>query len=194
MAYDALVESVELIRTGAATPVRRLSRRRRFAPMSVDVGRDFAVTAFARRGVGCVLYETHVLALRKGQWVLLGGGGGGGDDALLADRPGWVPGSLLDAAVGSRSIVVTEFGGTSDERGGAGWWPGFGRWISHATVLVSSDVHTVTVAGRRIAVPWHGRPVVAWTDRRPPRWTTLIGPLPRSISRPRPGSSGRAAR
>ncbi|MEJ7649904.1 MAG: hypothetical protein WKF57_12870 [Nakamurella sp.] len=162
MAYDALVESVELIRTGAATPVRRLSRRRRFAPMSVDVGRDFAVTAFARRGVGCVLYETHVLALRKGLWVLLGGGGGGGDDALLADRPGWVP--------------------------------GFGRWISHATVLVSSEVHTVTVAGRRIAVPWHGRPVVAWTDRRPPRWTTLIGPLPRSISRPRPGSSGRAAR
>jgi hypothetical protein len=87
MAYDLLQESVALIEAGRAEPVRSLSRRRRFAAMAVDVAGDVAVTMFARRGVGCVQQEIHVLALRDGAWTWLGGGGASSDDGLLADRP-----------------------------------------------------------------------------------------------------------
>lgn len=86
MAYDLLQESVALIEAGHAEPVRSLSRRR-FAAMAVDVAGDVAVTMFARRGVGCVQQEIHVLALRDGAWTWLGGGGASSDDGLLAHRP-----------------------------------------------------------------------------------------------------------
>ena len=60
--------------------------------MGVDVAGDLAVTMFARRGVGCVWNEIHVLAFRGGEWRLLGGGGStGGDEDLLADRPAVLP-------------------------------------------------------------------------------------------------------
>jgi len=85
VAYDALAESVALIESRRLEPVRRLSRRRRFAAMAVDVVGDVAASMFARRGVGCIWQETHVLALRDGQWALLGGGGGTGNEDLLTD-------------------------------------------------------------------------------------------------------------
>lgn len=75
MAYDVLAESVALIESRRLEPVRRLTRRRRFAAMAVDVAGDVAGTMFARRGVGCIWQETHVLALRDGQWTWLGGAG-----------------------------------------------------------------------------------------------------------------------
>lgn len=64
--YDVLAESVELIESRRLPPVPRLSRRRRFAAMSVDVDGDVAVTTFARRRVNCIWQDTHVLALRDG--------------------------------------------------------------------------------------------------------------------------------
>ncbi len=91
MAYDALAESVALIQSPNLKPVTRLSRRRRFAAMAVDVAGDIALTMFARRGAGCVSEEIHVLALRHGRWYMLGGGGGNGDDDLLANRPRVLP-------------------------------------------------------------------------------------------------------
>jgi hypothetical protein len=97
VAYDALAESVALIQSRHLAPVRRLSRRRRFAAMAVDVAGDIAVTMFARRGVGCIWIDTHVIPLHEGQWTMLGGGGATSDESLLADRPevlrttsGWV--------------------------------------------------------------------------------------------------------
>lgn len=68
MAYDVLAESVALIESRQLVRVQRLSRRRRFAAMSVDVDTEtgLAVTAFARRGVGCIWRDSHVLALRQG--------------------------------------------------------------------------------------------------------------------------------
>src|SRR6201994_3485635 len=83
MAYDVVQESVALIEVGHAEPVRSLTRRRRFAAMAVDVSDDVAVTMFARRGVGCVQQETHVLALRAGAWTWLRGGGGSSEGLLI---------------------------------------------------------------------------------------------------------------
>jgi hypothetical protein len=59
--------------------------------MTVDVAGDIAVTMFARRGVGCIWTDTHVLALHEGQWTMLGGGGATSDESLLADRPEVLP-------------------------------------------------------------------------------------------------------
>lgn len=91
MAYDAFAESVRLIESRHVVPVLRLSRRRRFAPMALDVADDVAVTMFARRGVGCLWAETHALSKRDGRWHLLGGGGGTAADDLLARRPARLP-------------------------------------------------------------------------------------------------------
>src|SRR3954453_930012 len=57
MVYDALAESVALIETRALHPILRLSRRRRFVPMAMDVAGDIAATMFLRRGAGCVHEE-----------------------------------------------------------------------------------------------------------------------------------------
>lgn len=182
MAYDALTESVELIESRFLTPVRRLSRRRRFAAMSVYVDGDVAVTAFARRGVGCIRYEIHVLALRKGQWSLLGGGGSTNDDGtLLDDRPARRPTNPepghteLRTVTSGVMIAVDGLGGVHDDGGRAGRWPWSGRWISYATVLASAEVQAVTIADRRLDVPWHGRVVVGWAGREPRQVAALDG-------------------
>jgi hypothetical protein len=39
--------------------------------MAVDIAGDVAITLFARRGVGWIWKETHVLALRDGEWTWL---------------------------------------------------------------------------------------------------------------------------
>lgn len=62
--------------------------------MAVDLAGDVAVTMFARRGVGRIWQEIHVLALRDGEWTWLGGGGSAGDQDLLADRPTVLPAFL----------------------------------------------------------------------------------------------------
>src|ERR1700760_2566924 len=120
MAYDVVQESVALIEVGHAEPVRSLTRRRRFAAMAVDVSADVAVTMFARRGVGCIQRETHVLALRDRQWIWLGGGGGSSDERLLADRPAVLSGpSLLgpDAPRSTDSRIIAGRGVTGVQFG-----------------------------------------------------------------------------
>jgi hypothetical protein len=54
--------------------------------MAIDVDGDVAASMFARQGVACIWQETHVLALRDGQWARLGGGGASGKQDMLADR------------------------------------------------------------------------------------------------------------
>lgn len=171
VAYDVLLESVALIEAGGAEPVRSLSRRRRHAAMSVDVSGDVAVSMFARRGVGCIHQEIHVLALRNGAWTWLGGGGGSSGEGLLADRPAVLPGTSLlgpDAPVSSDSRVITSSGagGVLDTYGEFEPTDG-GRWISYAILQVSAEVAFVETTDRRLRVPWHGRVLLVWCGDQP---------------------------
>lgn len=172
--YDALAESVRLIQCEHLEPVVRLSRRRRFAAMAVDVAGDVAVTRFARRGVGCVLSETWVLARRRTSWHLLGGGSDSADDDLLTPRPARLPGHLgLPWAKGSGIdpglVLIEDSGGVHDSRGRSDPCPWSGRWIRHVGLRTSADVESVTVDDRTVRVPWHGRVVLVSSGRRSPR-------------------------
>ena len=174
MAYDAVAESVRLIQSRHVEPVFRLSRRRRFAPMAVDVVGDVAVTLFARRGVGCVLSETWVLSRLGTSWHLLGGGGGTADSDLLDPRPtrlpdllGWPP--AADLGIDPGVIAIEGGGGVHDGRGGADRWPWSGRWIRYVVLRTSAEVESLRVDGRSLVVPWHGQVILASTRRRSPR-------------------------
>jgi hypothetical protein len=174
VAYDALAESLALIESGRVEPVRRLSRRRRFAAMAFDVAGDVAVSMFARRGVGCVWQETHVLALRDGQWARLGGGGVTSDAELLADRPAVLPDYLRlgrDVVTGAdpQVIAVNGRGGVLDGGDEPDRRPDNGRWVSHADVRVNAQVTSVQVSGRWRSVPWHGHVLLVWSGGPPPR-------------------------
>jgi hypothetical protein len=166
MAYDIVQESVALIEAGRAEPVRSLTRRRRFAAMAVDVSDDVAVTMFARRGVGCVHQEMHVLALRDDGWTWLGGGGGSSDERLLADRPAALSGrSWLgpDAPVSTNARIIASLGvGGSLDDGSQDEPSDGGRWISHSAIRVSAEVASVEVFDRNLDVPWHGYLLVVW--------------------------------
>ena len=158
MAYDPLVESLRLLEHGLPEAPPRLSRRRRFAALAVDVDGDVACTLFAVRGPGHIRHETHVLTRRDGTWTLLGGGGGGRDTDGLTDRP---PPEQLGGPVtvhGSGSVL-----GNADRL-----MPWGARYVHYAEVLASSAVHTVAVGDRVLAVPRHGHLVVVWPGRRPP--------------------------
>ena len=142
--------------------------------MAVDVAGDVAASMFARRGVGCIWQETHVLALRDGQWAWLGGGGATSDEGLLADRPAVLPGYLtLERDAVTRAdpqvIVVNGSGGVHDDGGEAERRPGSGRWISYADVRVNAQVTSVQVSDRWLRVPWHGHVLLVWSERQPPR-------------------------
>src|SRR3712207_1497735 len=76
VAYDRLAESIRLIEHGVPEAPARLSRRRRFAPLAVDVDGDVAASLFVVRGAGHFRQEAHVLVRRSGTWTMLGGGGG----------------------------------------------------------------------------------------------------------------------
>jgi hypothetical protein len=176
VAYDVLAESVALIEAGRAEPVPRLSRRRRFAAMAVDVAGDVAASMFARRGVGRVWKEIHVLAQRDGEWTWLGGGGSDGDQHLLADRPAVLPSSLglgSEARADPRVMAVSGSGGVSDDGGWTGRWPQSKRWISYAELRVNAQVTSVQAAERLLVVPWHGHVLVVWSGRQPPRVVAL---------------------
>ncbi|WP_091647034.1 hypothetical protein [Micromonospora pallida] len=87
MAYDALAESLRLIISGLPDGPVRLSRRRRFGPVAVDVDGNVAATRFLRRGVGCYWDETHLLAVdNHGAWRTLGGGGSSDDEDPTAEE------------------------------------------------------------------------------------------------------------
>jgi hypothetical protein len=172
MAYDVVGESVKLIQSRDVLPVQRLSRRRRFAAMSVDVAGDVAVTSFARRGAGCVWHDVHVLAFRAGQWVLLGGGGGNGENDLLTSRPVRLPPylspdfELLGDEADPGPIASSGGGGVKDS-GYRRWFGVPGRWISYGVVRVNVNVDTLWVENRLLPVPWHGLVAVVWVGKSP---------------------------
>ncbi|MCF6737692.1 hypothetical protein [Blastococcus sp. KM273129] len=165
MAYDALAESFVLIEGGVPDAPARLSRRRRFAALAVDVDGDVACTCFARRGVGSVVQETWVLVRRGQEWVLLGGGGGGLERDDLADRP-------VAAALGG-PVALT--GGGSVLRDGGRLLPWGARHASYATLRASREVDRLRVGARLLAVPRHGHLVVVWAGQRPPTADALAG-------------------
>ena len=172
MAYDAYAESVRLIELRQVEPVLRLSRRRRFAPMGVDVVGDVAVTMFVRRGVGCSWSDTHVLSKRDGEWRMLGGGSGTESDDLLADRPAQLPSygaDVPDALTGidPRLMTLEGGGGVRDSGSQVDWMPWSARWISYVVLRVSAQVASLVTDGRTLVVPWHGRVVIASIRRRP---------------------------
>ena len=173
MAYDVVAESVALIESRSLQRFTSLSRRRHFLAMAVDVDRDLAVTMFARRGVGHVAHETHVLVFRDEQWHLLGGGGSRSDDDLLADRQATLPRHLTwrFGAVNSpeeNAIASSGSGGVRDFADVEGNLSDFGRWISYADCQVTSEVTSVTASGRQLNVPWHGHIAVVWSGPRTP--------------------------
>lgn len=181
MAYDALAESISLIATRTLRPVPRLSRRRRFAAMAVDVAGDVAATMFLRRGAGCVHEETWVLVWRGGQWRMLGGGGSSHDydDDLLGDRPDVIPEAMRTpwctlAGIDPQLMVAGDgMGGVRDDGGGTSHALPPGRWISYTTMLASAQIGWVRVEGRDIAVPWHGQALVTWVGHRFPEISAL---------------------
>lgn len=179
MSYDSHAESLRLIAGGELTPVPRLSRRRRWAAMAVDVAPDVAVTLFARRSVGCIVAETHVLSRHRGQWVMLGGGGGPLEDDALADRPAELPAEFpgelpADMAESAGIVAIDGAGGVRDSTASP-WSLPRSRWISYVRLQVSAAVSYVRVDDRRIDVPWHGHCVVGWRGSKP-QPVSLHGP------------------
>lgn len=160
MVYDALAESRRLIEHGLPAVPDRLSRRRRFAPVAVDVDGPVAVTMFARRGVnGAIWRDNHTLCQRRDGWQLLGGGSGNNTDGLLRDR---------SARRLNGSWVRTGGGATIRDAGRLTPIPP-PRWIRYATLQVAAEVATLDINGRRrIVVPRHGTVCVVWGSRRPP--------------------------
>ncbi|MCF6744517.1 hypothetical protein E9529_09540 [Blastococcus sp. KM273128] len=163
MAYDVLAESIALIEHGVPDAPARLSRRRRFAPLAVDVDGDVACTYFARRSVGAVVAEAWVLVRRGQEWVLLGGGGGGLEDDDLADRPAAAP-------LGDR-VVPT--GGGAVLRNPGRLMPWGARYATYATLRASREVDRLRVGARLLPVPRHGHLVVVWAGRQAPTTEAL---------------------
>jgi hypothetical protein len=162
VAYDALAESLRLITSGLPDNPVRLSRRRRFVPVAVDVDGDVAATRFLRRGVGCCWDETHLLAVdNHGAWRRLGGGGSSDDGDPTAEqferaRDGIAP---YQVALGGSAGVV---------RDGNPLLPRGTRWIRGSAVLVGHGIAELRVDGRHLPVPYHGHLIVVWGSRRPP--------------------------
>lgn len=174
MAYDALAESLRLLESRELAPVTRLSRRRRHVAMAVDVADDIAVTMFVRRSVGCIVEEIHVLARHAGEWFLLGGGGGPAADDALEYRPAELDRGLhRTPGVDPRVLSLEGSGGIWDGRARRRPWPSRGRWINYGTMQVNADVARVATNDRQVAVPWHGRVVIAWPGRRPQELAVL---------------------
>jgi hypothetical protein len=160
MAYDVEAESRRLIADGLPDRPVQLSRRRRFAPVAVDVDDDVAGTWFVRRGVGCYWDEIHLLVREDNGWSYKGGGGGSSSEPWSTDE-------FVQAREELSAGDVRGEGGASvdlDRR-----LPWGGRWLRSAELLVGRSVAGVVVdAQRRLLVPYHGRVLVVWASRRPP--------------------------
>ena len=158
MAYDYEAESRKLIGEGLPSRPVSLSRRRRFAPLAVDVDGDVAAARFVRRGVACYWDETHILVYDgRATWRYRGGGGSSvgelwSAEAFLQERADLAPGGI--EPMGGSSVRDHAHRPA---------------WIRAVELLVGNDVATVVVGGRRrLMVPEHGRLVVVWSARRPP--------------------------
>jgi hypothetical protein len=148
-----LTESIRLIDTRDIGGPARLSRRRRFLRLGVDVDGDVAVTVFLRRSVSCAELEMHHLERRRGSWRLLGGGGGSADYAELVQR-------RTRNDLGSFGTVTA---GAATFTGGGTWDGSHGRAIRSSWLQLAAEVARVDFNGRTIRVPWHSHVVVVWT-------------------------------
>ena len=160
MAYDIEAESRRLIADGLPDRPVQLSRRRRFAPVAVDVDDGVAGTWFVRRGVGCFWDEIHLLVHEANGWSYKGGGGGSSGEAWSTDEFMYARDELPagDVRVEGGASVQVDL-----DR------PWRGCWLRSAELLVGRDVAVVVVdARRRLLVPYHGRALVVWASRRPP--------------------------
>jgi hypothetical protein len=166
VAYDARAESERLILDGLPDRPVRLSRRRRFAPVAVDIDGDVAATWFVRRGVACYWDDLHLLTHDANGWRGLGGGGGSSSRPWSTDEfdraRDRLPGGGIQ--VGGRAGV---------SRDSHRLLPWGATWINAAEVVAGRAVAVVEIDGtRRVRVPYHGRVVVVWSTRRPPRIVT----------------------
>jgi hypothetical protein len=166
LAYDAPAESIRLITDGVPDQPVRLSRRRRFAPIAVDVEGDIAAARFLRRGAGCFWDEIHLLVADGcGGWRVLGGGGSssGHEDRTAAGferaRDDLTPHQVLVNA------------GASVLRDSDRLLPWTQRWVRSTTVLASHGITQLAVRGRHVPVPYHGHLIIVWDSRRPPSAT-----------------------
>lgn len=165
--YDPLLESVRLIDSGLPTMPPRLSRRRRFIPLAVDVDDDAAVTVFLRRGAGADCLDGHLLTRESGTWRVESSGSAG---------------QTLDELVRRRS--VTELGGFGRVEGGGGVLVAANpeRWVIYAWLELVPDVMTVVAGRRAIAVPWHHHAAVLQRSRQAQR-VSLIGAYGETLER-----------
>lgn len=176
MAYDRLLESRKLIAEGPPNTPYRLSRRRRFIPLAVDVDGDVAATLFVRRGVsGNPHLEAWALERREDDWLVLGGGGGDGFDELFEPR---------DAMEGH----VRRLGGGWTLRRSDRLLPWPRRGISHVEMRLGSQVASLEVGERRVEIAPHGVAIIVWRSRNPPTIRVLgpTGELLESVRPPRP--------
>ena len=161
--YDRLAESVRLIEHGVPDERVRLSRRRRFQPVAVDVDGDVAVAEFLCRAHGGAQWDSYVLTRNGAGWSVLGGGSGCcfAYDELL------------------QTSSCDSWDGHAFSSGGGGSYWGDGppgqRWVGHASVTVCQHVYAIEVerGGRRVAIPWHRNAAVVWRGRTPPRVVLL---------------------
>lgn len=145
VAYDRLAESIRLINGGPVVGAEKLTRRRRFLPVAVDVDGDIAVTVFLRRTHGGAEWEEHVLAATGSRWSVLGGGGSGLEELDVLTHP---------APVGAGHFLQEDgSGGVAADSG----------WIQYARLCSDPRVSLVLVDRRReIRPPQHGRMVIVW--------------------------------
>lgn len=161
--YDRLAESVRLIGHGVPDEPVRLSRRRRFQPIAVDVDGNVAVAEFLCRAHGGAQWDSWVLARDGGGWNVLGGGSG---YCYAHDELRRTP------------SCDTWAGHARSGAGGGTYWSGGARrqkWIGYASVTVCHHVCEVRVGRtrRRVAIPWHRNVAVVWPGHRPPAVSLL---------------------
>lgn len=149
MAYDPLEESIRLINGEPVAGAEKLTRRRRFLPVAVDVDGDIAVTMFLRRAHGGAAWEQHVLRATKSRWSVLGGAGSGLEELDVLTHP---------APVGAGHFLQED---------GSGGAAAASAWIQYALLRCDPRVALVLVDHRReLSRPQHGRMVIVWSGRR----------------------------
>lgn len=157
MAYDELGESIRLIDGAPVAGRNRLTRRRRFLPVAVDIDQDVAVTVFLRRAHGGAEWQEHTMSCTAQGWRILGGGGWGVDslDVLTSVPTSDELGGYAEADGGGSTNV------SRTERPASG-----ARWVHYALIRTSVEVTGVAVGSERvISPPDHGRVAVVWRDR-----------------------------
>jgi hypothetical protein len=159
----------ELLRHGLPSVVpRELGDEHRFIPLAVDINGDVAVTAFIRRLrrgalAGRPGLETSEFQQRDGNWVYLGGGAGEFREYPLAER--------LPAARQHGYLSALSYGQTSLSQPHK--FPWNARYVFHAMLQASAEVHRLQAGTRVLDVPFHSHAALIWADRRGPNVVAL---------------------